>query len=73
MSNPTPIATLMQQYPPRTVEGDQGRVTTHSLSDVIKADEYNRKAKAMATRKTMANTLRHISGLRLVSHNGPAT
>jgi len=69
----TPISTLMQTFPPRTVEGDQGRVTSHSLSEIIKVDDYERKRNALSTRKKMVNTLRHMSNVRLVTHNGPAT
>ena len=70
---PTPIADALRALGPRTVEGDQGRVTMHSVSDAIKAQEYTDKRDKMKNKAGVRAVLRTISGHRLLNHDGPAT
>ena len=67
------VAQALNNLGPRTVEGDQGRVTMHSVGDVIAAMEYERKRSSLKSKKHTAAVLRTISGHRLEAHDGPAT
>ena len=58
---------------PRTVEGDQGRVTMHSVQDAIAALEYERKRTLLPNRAAMRNAMITISNHRLATHDGRAT
>jgi len=66
------ISEVLSAIGPRTVEGDFGRVTTHSIQDAIAAAEYQRKRCALSSRSRTAGMLRSMS-YRLVSHDGPAS
>lgn len=66
------IANALAALGPRTVEGDYGRVTTHSVNDAIAATEYQRKRCTLGNRSKTAGMLRSMS-YRLVAHNGPAS
>jgi hypothetical protein len=67
------IAQALASIGPRTVEGDQGRVTMHSVSDAIKAIEHGRTGNKMKNRKGIQSVLRTISNNRLLTHDGPAS
>lgn len=64
------IADALQRLGPRTVEGDQGRVTMPSVDDAIKAIEYDRSRCVMKGRSSISSALRRISGYRLMTHDG---
>ena len=68
----TVISDVLSQLGPRVVEGDFGRVSMHSVTDAIAADEYSRKKNALASRSRMAGMLRSMN-YRLVSHDGPGS
>ena len=72
-NRPTPIAEALLALGPRTVEGDLGRVTMHSVSDAIKAAEYTNGRDKMKNKAGVRAVLRTISGHRLATHDGPGT
>lgn len=67
------IADALDTIGPRTIEGDQGRVSMPGVHDAIAALEYERKRNAMKNRKGTAAVLRTISGHRLLAHDGRAS
>ena len=67
------IATALAALGPRTIEGDQGRVSMHGVHDAIAALEYNRKRSKMQNRSGIAAVLRTISNHRLTAHDGRAS
>lgn len=67
------IADALVRIGPRTIEGDQGRVTMPSVDDAIKALEYDRKRSAMKNRAGIRGVLRTITGFRLSAHDGRAS
>ncbi len=71
-SNPT-IAQQLANLGPRTVEGDQGRVSMYNIDEAIRALEYERKRNKMRSKSGTAAVLRTISGHRLATHDGPGS
>jgi hypothetical protein len=67
------IAEALVSIGPRTVEGDQGRVSMHSVHDAIAAIEYDRKRNKMKNRAGIRSVLLTISNHRLATHDGPAS
>jgi len=67
------IANALTALGPRTVEGDQGRVSMHSVHDAIAAMEYDRKRTALKNRATTRSMLLTISNHRLATHDGRAS
>lgn len=67
------IAQALASIGPRTVEGDQGRVTMHSVTDALKAIEHVRTGNKMKNRAGIQAVLRTISNNRLATHDGPAS
>jgi hypothetical protein len=67
------IADALLAIGPRTVEGDQGRVSMHSVHDVIAAMEYDRKRNRMKNRASVRHALLTISNHRLATHDGRAS
>jgi hypothetical protein len=63
------IKHVLDALGPRTVEGDQGRWTGHTVQDAIAAAEYERKNKRNNTPNLARRILRSIS-VRLMSHDG---
>lgn len=63
------IKQVLDALGPRTVEGDQGRWTGHTVQDAIAADQYDRKVKASQNVGFARRVLRSIS-VRLASHDG---
>jgi hypothetical protein len=72
-NNPTTIAEALVNIGPRTVEGDQGRVSMHSVHDAIAALEYDRKRSQLNNRASLRSALLTISNHRLATHDGPAS
>jgi len=75
--NPNPAGgpTISEQLlalGPRTVEGDQGRVSMHSIHDAIAAIEYERKRTLLKNKRQVSAMLRTISGHRLAAPGGVA-
>ena len=67
------IANALLAIGPRTVEGDQGRVSMPSVHDAIAALEYERKRTLMNNRAGVRAALRTISNHRLAAHDGPGS
>ena len=67
------IANALTALGPRTVEGDQGRVSMHSVHDAIAAMEYDRKRTSMKNRAAVRSMLLTISNHRLATHDGRAS
>lgn len=64
------IKQVLDALGPRTVEGDQGRWTGHTVDDAIKADQYDRQIRMSQSKGFARRVLRTISGIRLLSHDG---
>lgn len=64
------IADALNTIGPRTIEGDQGRVSMPGVHDAIAALEYERRRTKMKNKKGVASVLRTISGHRLLAHDG---
>ncbi len=58
---------------PRTVEGDQGRVSMHSVHDAIAALEYERKRNLLNNKAAVTSAIRTISGHRFSAPGGRAS
>lgn len=67
------IAEALVALGPRTVEGDQGRVSMASVHETIAAIEYDRQRNQLRNRSSMSNALRTISNHRLATHDGRAS
>lgn len=72
-SSGTSIADMLLALGPRTVEGDQGRVSMYSVQEIIAAVEYDRNRSKMRNREQIRSVLRTISNYRLATHDGPAS
>jgi hypothetical protein len=72
-NRPTTIAEALVSIGPRTVEGDQGRVSMHSVHDAIAAIEYERKRTQLRDRASIRRAMLTISNHRLATHDGPAS
>lgn len=68
-SNPS-IADRLLAIGPRTVEGDQGRVSMPSVHEAIAAMEYERKRTQLTSKRKLGSALRTVSGHRLLMHDG---
>lgn len=64
------IKQVLDALGPRTIEGDQGRWTGHSVDDAIKADEYDRKVRMSKGKGFARRVLLSITGIRLRAHDG---
>jgi hypothetical protein len=69
----TSIADVLSALGPIKVEGDQGAWTGRTVSDAIKAADWDRKNRAMTSKAGVASVLRTIGGHRLISHDGRAS
>lgn len=67
------IADALVALGPRTVEGDQGRVSMHSVHDAIAAMEYEQKRSSLKNRTMIRRVLLTIGNHRLAAHDGPAS